>query len=95
MDCVKVGALIRKLRLEKNMTQKQLAERLNLSSKTVSKWENGLGCPDVSLLGMLSEALNVNLIDMLSGELTENSAPCGNLQKLNYYICPVAGKKLK
>jgi len=91
MDCAKTGALIRRLRLEKNMTQKQLAERLNLSSKTVSKWENGLGCPDISLLSMLSEALEVNLNDMLSGELSENPAPCGNLQKLNYHICPCCG----
>ena len=41
MDCGKVGALIRKLRLEQGMTQRQLAEKLNLSDKAVSKWERG------------------------------------------------------
>lgn len=91
MDCAKIGALIRKLRIEKGLTQRALAEQLNLSSKTVSKWENGMGCPDVSLLGALSEILGVNLENMLSGELVPNAAPTGNLQKLKYFVCPACG----
>ena len=69
MDQQKIGALIRTLRREKHMTQKALAERLGLSDKAVSKWERGLGCPDVSLLGDLSTILGVDLARMLSGEL--------------------------
>lgn len=46
----KVGALIRSLRLDKQMTQKQLADRMNISDKTVSKWERGLGMPEISLI---------------------------------------------
>ena len=61
MDCQKVGNLILKLRIEKGMTQKQLADRMHISDKTVSKWERGLGCPDVSLLHDLSDALTVNV----------------------------------
>ena len=54
MDNAKIGALIRRLRKEKKMTQLQLALKLHISDKTVSKWERGLGCPDVSLIGQLS-----------------------------------------
>ena len=50
MDNEKVGALIRSLRRENRMTQLQLAEKLHISDRTVSKWERGLGCPEISLL---------------------------------------------
>jgi transcriptional regulator with XRE-family HTH domain len=53
LDCGKVGALLYRLRKEKGMTQWQVANQLNISDKTVSKWERGLGCPDVSLLGTI------------------------------------------
>ena len=69
MDCQKVGALIRALRQERGMTQRQTADCLGISNKTVSKWENGLGCPDVSLLRELSVLLEVELPTLLSGEL--------------------------
>ena len=57
MDYHKVGTLISSLRKEKGYTQKQLAEMIQVSDKAVSKWERGMGCPDVSLLGELSAAL--------------------------------------
>ena len=57
MDYAKIGALIRRLRRERGLTQGQLAEALGLSPKTVSKWERALGCPDVSLLPALSACL--------------------------------------
>ena len=50
MDCSKVGKLIFELRKEKNMTQKELADAMNLSDRTISKWERGIGRPDISLL---------------------------------------------
>lgn len=61
MDCLKVGKLIHRLRNEKGYMQKQLAEAMNISDKTISKWERGLGCPDVFLLHALSEVLGVNI----------------------------------
>ena len=54
MNCEKIGKLILKYRKEKNMTQKNLADELNISDKAISKWERGLGCPDISLLIPLS-----------------------------------------
>ena len=50
MDHTKIGGLIRRLRQERGLTQRQLAERMGISDKTVSKWERGMGCPDLSLL---------------------------------------------
>ena len=54
MDREKIGALLRQLRLEKGMTQKEAAHALQISDKTISKWERGLGCPDISMLPSLS-----------------------------------------
>lgn len=94
MDCTKVGNLIYKLRKEKNLTQKQLGDILNISDKTVSKWERGLGIPDVSLLSDLSKALNVNIESMLKGEITENDGSGGNMKKIKFYVCPSCGNIL-
>jgi len=87
MDCHKVGGLILSLRKEKNMTQKDLADLLNISDKTISKWERGLGCPDVSLLGELSKSLGVNIEKILLGELDPNEEDKGNMKHINFYVC--------
>ncbi|MBB2182176.1 helix-turn-helix domain-containing protein [Lachnospiraceae bacterium MD1] len=91
MDCYKVGNLISCLRKEKGLTQKQLADVLNISDKTISKWERGLGCPDVSLLHELSEALNVNIEKILLGDLDPNNTDGGNMKKIRFYICNTCG----
>ena len=59
MDNVKTGALIREARTARGMTQKQLAEALNITDRAVSKWERGLSAPDIALLEPLAEALGV------------------------------------
>ncbi len=89
MDCKRVGKLIYSLRKrkEKGMTQLQLAETLNVSDKTISKWERGLGCPDVSLLSQLSDMLDVNVESILSGNLYANEFDGGNMKKLRFYVC--------
>ena len=94
MDCGKVGKLILHLRKEKNMTQKNLADTLNLSDRTISKWERGLGCPDVSLLNELSQILGVNIEKILSGDLDPNSKDGGNMKKVKFYICSTCGNVL-
>lgn len=91
MDCAKTGALIRSLRLEQGLTQRALAEKLNLSAKTISKWEMGHGCPDVSLLGAVSAALGADLAAMLAGDLAANETSGGNMKKTRYFVCPVCG----
>lgn len=91
METNRVGRLIYSLRTEKQMTQKQLADAMHISDKTVSKWERGLGYPDVSLLGSLSQILGVNIEKILSGELNPNEADGGNMKRVKFYICPGCG----
>lgn len=70
----KIGRFIAEIRKEKNMTQKELAEKLGISDKAVSKWENGRSMPDNSLLMELCELLDINVNELLSGEkLSDNS----------------------
>ena len=61
---------------------------MNISDKTVSKWERGLGGPDISLLSSLAKILEVDIDKLLSGELCENSVLGGNMKKLKFYVCP-------
>ena len=91
MDCRKVGNLICNLRKEKNMTQKQIADLMNISDKTISKWERGKGCPDISLLLELSQILGVGIEQILSGEINLNELVGGNMNKLKFYVCPQCG----
>lgn len=70
------------------MTQKQVADLMNISDKTISKWERGLGCPDVSLLPELSQILGVNIEEILSGKIELNEPIGGNMKKLKLYVCP-------
>ena len=71
MDIVKIGKFIAENRKKKNLTQEQLAEKLGVTSKTISRWENGNYMPDISLLKPLSEELEITLNDLLSGERVE------------------------
>lgn len=69
MDSRRIGALIRVLRIERALTQRQLAERLGVSDKAVSKWERGGGCPDVGLLSELAGQLGTSVETLLQGNL--------------------------
>ena len=80
MDCKKVGELIAQLRKDKNITQKQLADRLNISDRAVSKWERGLGLPDVSILSEVAEMLGITVETLLCGEVSENDLNGGNMK---------------
>lgn len=91
MDCEKFGTLVRTLRTEKHLTQLQLAEKLNLSDKTISKWERGLGLPDISMLPLLSQVFGVNIGGLLNGDLSLNTFVGGNMKKSKYYVCPTCG----
>lgn len=91
MNNEKIGNLIFNLRTEKGLTQKELADALYISDRTVSKWERGLGCPDVSLLPKLSTVLQVDVEKLLLGELNQNRADSGNLSRMKFYLCPACG----
>ena len=91
MDCQKVGNLIRQLRLEQKLTQLQLGEQLEVSDKAVSKWERGLGCPDLSLISRLATLFHVDTESLLAGELKQGLVLGGNMKKIVFYVCPECG----
>lgn len=94
MDQEKIGQLLRELRLQNNMTQKNLADQMGLSPKTISKWECGQGCPDLAVLPELAGILGVSMEDLLSGRLPERSQNGGNMKNLNFYVCPHCGNMI-
>lgn len=68
MDQTKIGRFIQSSRKQINMTQKELADKLGVSDKLISKWETGNGMPDISILNELCSTLNISVNELLSGE---------------------------
>lgn len=95
MDLAKNGLLIRTLRKSKGLTQKDLAERLGVVPKTVSKWETGQGFPDVSIISSLADAFGVSERILLSGSLEQNKIENGNLSRTKFFVCPNCGSVMQ
>jgi len=91
VDREKIGALIRLMRKEKGLTQKELAEILSVSDKTVSKWERGKGIPDISIMLSLSNIFGIEIEKMLEGEIRNSDFIVGNMENAMYYVCPQCG----
>ena len=89
------GNLIRTLREQQGITQKELAQRLSISDKTVSKWETGRGLPDISILPELAQALHISVAELLTGNVARNGNLSGNLRKMGFYVCPVCGNVIQ
>lgn len=85
------GSVIRRMREQKNMTQNELADKLDVSPKTISKWETAKGLPDISLLEPLAEALSVSVIELMSGNEVKNKNVSANMLRSKIYVCPVCG----
>lgn len=85
------GSTIKLLREKKGYTQKQLAERLMVSDKAISKWESGRGLPDISLIEPLAKTLGVSLAELFSGDCVQNTNRHGNMSRSKFYVCPVCG----
>lgn len=91
MDHYVTGTTIRQLRERKNMTQTALAQCLDVSPKTVSKWETAKGLPDISLLDALAAALDVSVLELMSGNTVRNRNASGNMLRSKFYCCPICG----
>lgn len=91
MDTLKTGALIRRLRTEHELTQRELAEGVGVSDKAVSKWERGGGCPDVALLPALAAQLGTTVETLLSGSLSPDGRSGGSMKRIAFYLCPTCG----
>lgn len=91
MDQYVTGEAIRTLREKSGYTQAELAQKICVSDKTVSKWETGKGYPDISLLEPLAAALKVSITELLSGNVITNNNVSANMLRSNFYVCPVCG----
>lgn len=89
-NCI-TGKLIKKLREKNNMTQAELAEKLSVSDKTVSKWETGKGLPDISLLQPIAKVFNISVTELMSGTEINNINISANLMRSKFYVCPICG----
>lgn len=85
------GKAIKELREKRQITQKELAEQIGVSDKTISKWETNRGLPDIGIMEELARALGVSIAELLTGDLRENENPSGNMKKVHFYVCPVCG----
>ena len=94
MNTYVTSTTIKQLREKRNLTQAELAERIGVSSKTISKWETAKGLPDISLLQPLAQALNISVIELMSGEQIINQNTSANMLRSKFYVCPVCGNVL-
>ena len=94
MDLSKTGKLIAGLRQEKGYTQKEIAEKLGISPKTVSKWETGHGFPDICLVTGLSEIFQVDISKLLEGEMPKTKQEACNVKRTKFYVCKDCGNIL-
>ena len=85
------GTVIRELREKNKMTQLQLAEKLGVSDKTVSKWETGKGYPDITLLEPVAEVFRISVTELISGNTVHNANISANMLRSKFYVCPVCG----
>ena len=88
------GAVIKELREKQNLTQAELAEKLIVSDKTVSKWETAKGYPDISMLEPIANVFGVSIPELLSGNAVQNVNVSANIMRSKFYVCPVCGNSI-
>lgn len=85
------GTTIKRLREAAGMTQAELAEKLCVSDKAISKWETAKGLPDITLIEPLAAALRISVIELLSGDCVTNANRSCNMKRSRFYVCPICG----
>ena len=85
------GAVIKELREKNKLTQSELAAKLNVSDKTVSKWETAKGYPDISLLEPIASVFGISITELLSGNAITNMNVSANMLRSKFYVCPICG----
>lgn len=91
MNTYVTGTTVKQLRESRGMTQAELAEKIGVSSKTVSKWETAKGLPDITLLQPLAQALGISVIELMNGEHITNKNISANMLRCKFYVCPICG----
>ena len=88
------GAVIKELREKHHFTQAELAEMLNVSDKTISKWETAKGYPDISLLEPIAKVFGISVTELLAGQAVNNVNVSANMLRSKFYVCPVCGNMI-
>lgn len=91
MNTYVTSTTIKLLREKQKITQAELAERIGVSSKTISKWETAKGLPDIALIQPLAQSLNISVIELMNGEHIANQNISANMLRTKFYVCPVCG----
>lgn len=95
MDAYITGQTIKNLREKKGFTQAELADKLGVSSKAVSKWETSKGLPDISLIEPLANALSVSVMELMTGNAVVNKNTSSNVLRSKFYVCPICGNIIR
>ncbi len=85
------GEAIKMLREKNRMTQSELAEKIGVTDKAVSKWETGRGLPDITLVESIAGALGISVGELFAGEQIINRNKASNMRKTRLYVCPICG----
>lgn len=91
MNTYVTGQTIKTVRENRNLTQAELAEKIGVSSKTISKWETAKGLPDICLLQPLAQALGLSVVELMNGEQIMNKNISANMLRSKFYVCPICG----
>ena len=94
MDRYVTGTVIKELREKYHLTQAEFAAKLNVSDKTVSKWETAKGYPDISLLEPIAQIFNISVTELISGNSVSNGNVSANMLRSKFYVCPVCGNSI-
>lgn len=95
MDIYITGQTIKNLREKKGFTQAELAEKLGVSSKAVSKWETAKGLPDITLIETIANALSVSVMELMTGNAVVNKNTSSNILRSKFYVCPLCGNIIR
>lgn len=95
MDTCITGQTIKNLREKKGLTQAELADKLGVSSKAVSKWETAKGLPDITLIETIANALSVSIMELMTGNAVVNKNISSNILRSKFYVCPLCGNIIR
>ena len=85
------GSIIKELREKRSLTQVELADKLGVSDKTISKWETAKGYPDISLLEPIAKVFDVSITELFTGNPITNVNVSANMLRSKFYVCPICG----
>ena len=95
MDTYITGQTIKNLREKKGFTQAELADKIGVSGKAISKWETAKGLPDISLIESLANALSVSVMELMTGNTVVNKNISSNILRSKFYVCPLCGNIIR